>query len=144
MRAVLRRLPAPARAQAIVDGLRQGTQPLVIGKRLDRRCASNALKLINAIAKDVDAYDTYVDEVAVDRAYGGDRAVWVALTHYERRACVDRLLSRALGGLSHKGWPNLVAAEAGCELGWLGLWAVAVGEDPRRFMQLLVTRRAAL
>jgi len=144
VRAVLRRLPSPARSQTIVDGLRKGTPPLTIGKALDRRCASNALKLINAIAKDVDAYDTYVDEVAVDRAYGGDRAVWVALTHYERQACVDRLLGRALAGLSHKGWPNLVAAEPGCELGWLGLWAQSVGEDPRRFMQLLVTRRAAL
>jgi len=143
MRAVLRRLPSPARSQTIVDGLRQGTPPLTIGKTLDRRCASNALKLINAIAEDVDAYDTFIDEVAVDRAYGGDKAVWVALTHYERRACVDRLLSRALAGLSHKGWPNLGAAGFGPELGWLGLWAEAVGENPRRYTQLLVTRRAS-
>ena len=141
MRAVLRRLPSPARSQTIVDGLRKGTPPLVIGKTLDRRCASNALKLISAIAKDVDAFDTYIDDVAVDRAYGGDKAVWVALTHYERRACVDRLLGRALAGLSHKGWPNLVASESSCELGWLSLWALSVGEQPRRFIQLLVSAR---
>jgi len=139
--AVLRRLPKPERAQTIVDGLRKGTPPLTIGKALDKQCASNALKLINAIAKDVDAYDTFIDEVAVDRAYGGDRAVWVALTHYERQACVDRLLGRALAGLTHYGWPNLVAAEQGCELGWLGLWAEQVGEDPKRFTRLLISRR---
>lgn len=142
MSAVLRRLPSPARSQIIVDGLRQGTPPLVIGKRLDKRCASNALHLIATIAKDVDAFDTFIDTVAVDRAYGGDRAVWVALTHYERQACVDRLLGRAQAGLTHFGWPNLVAAEQGPELGWLGLWAEQVGENPKRFTRLLVSRRA--
>ena len=142
MRAVLKsRLPNPERAQLIVDALRKGTPPLVIGKQLDRRNPYNPLPTIGRIAKEVDAYDTFIDEVAVDRAYGGDRAGWVALTHYERRACVDRLIGRALAGMSHKGWPNLVAAESSCELGWLSLWAVAVGEKPRRFIKILTDRR---
>jgi len=140
--AVLRRLPSPARSQIIVDGLRQGTPPLVIGKRLDKRCASNALHLIATIAKDVDAFDTFMTRLPWTGLTAATAAVWVALTHYERQACVDRLLGRAQAGLTHFGWPNLVAAEQGPELGWLGLWAEQVGENPKRFTRLLVSRRA--
>jgi len=136
-------LPTPARAQLIVDALRKGTPPLAIGKRLDKRNPYNPLPIINRIAADIDRYDTDIDEVAVQRAYEGDQACWLTLTHYERRACLDRLMERGLAGKGHVRWPELPAVEVGrVELGWLDYWCEAVGEDQQRFRKMLNARRA--
>jgi hypothetical protein len=137
-------LPAPERAQHIVDALRKGIPPLVIGKQLDPKRPYNPLPIIKRIAADVNNYDTDVDEVAVQRAYEGDKGAWVGLTHYERRACLNRLLDRGLAGPGHVRWPELPAVEAGkTELGWLDYWCEAVGEDQFRFRKMLNRRRNA-
>lgn len=137
-------LPTPKRAQHIVDALRKGTLPLVIGRQLDRRNPYNPLPIINRIAADINRYDTDIDEVAVQRAYEGDQAAWLTLTHYERRACLDRLMERGLAGKGHVRWPDLEAVEVGwVELGWLDYWCEAVGEDQNRFRKMLNRRRNA-
>jgi len=137
-------LPTPQRAQIIVDALRKGTLPLTIGRRLDPRNPWNLLPIINRIAADINRYDTDVDEVAVQRAYEGDQGAWVGLTHYERRACIDRLMERGLAGKGHVRWPDLEAVEAGrYELGWLDYWCECVGEDQHKFRQMLNRRRDA-
>ena len=145
MRTIIdRKLPAPKRAQFIVDSARKGhtarriTVDIAGHNRVDVRAT------VDRVLADVDSYDTFVDDVAVDRAYQGDRAVWVALTRLERRAVVDRVTGRALAGKDHMNWPGLRAADAGCELGWVGLWAEAVGEHPRRMVALVASRRGAL
>jgi len=139
----VRALPSPERAQLIVDALRKGTPTLVIGRRLDHRNPYNPLPIINRIAADVDRFDTDIDEVAVQRAYEGDQAAWLTLTHYERRACLDRLMERGLAGKGHVRWPDLEAVEATrYELGWLDYWCEAVGENQDRFRQMLSRRRA--
>lgn len=145
MRAVLKqKLPSPERAQFIVDQLRAGVDPRDISRAINRKNTVEVRHTIAAIGQDVDAYDTFIDDVAVERAYKGDRPVWLALTHYERRACLDLLMGRALAGRDHIRWPGLPAVEPGCEPGWLGLWAVEVGEPPRRWVRILVARRSAL
>ena len=137
-------LPNPARAQHIVDALRKGTPPLAIAKQLDRKRPYNLLPLVNRIKEDVDRYDTDIDEVAVQRAYEGDQAAWLTLTHYEQRACLDRLMERGLAGKGHVRWPELPAVMPGwVELGWLDYWCEAVGEDQARFRKMLTRRRAA-
>ena len=89
-------------------------------------------------------YDTDIDEVAVQRAYEGDQGAWLTLTHYERRACLDKLMERGLAGKGHVRWPELPAVEVGwVELGWLDYWCEAVGEDQYKFRRMLNRRRNA-
>jgi len=139
-------LPAPERAQIIVDGLRKGHTVRTISRSIDKENRVDIRRTIQRIAADVDRYDTDVDEVAVQRAYEGDQAAWLALTHYERRACIDRLMERALAGKGHVRWPLLPAVEAGRvpdgERGWLEYWCEAVGEDQHGFRKMLGRRRA--
>ena len=137
-------LPQPARAQHIVDGLRKGDSPRTISRSIDKKNRVDVRRVIDRIAADVNRYDTDVDEVAVQRAYEGDQGAWLTLTHYERRACLDRLMERGLAGKGHVRWPELPAVEKGwVELGWLDYWCEAVGEDQNRFRKILNGRRAA-
>jgi hypothetical protein len=46
------------------------------------------------VAADPHGYDTDVDDIAVDRALRGDRAVWEGLTHYERRMVLLKVAAR--------------------------------------------------
>jgi hypothetical protein len=136
-------LPQPARAQHIVDGLRKGHSTRTISRSIDKKNRVDVRRVIERIAADVNRYDTDVDEVAVRRAYEGDQAAWLALTHYERRACLDRLMERGLAGKGHVRWPELPAVEFGrSELGWLDYWCESVGEDQQRFRKMLNGRRA--
>ena len=141
-------LPSPHRAQVIVDGLRKGHDTATISKRIDKRNRVDIRRTIQRIAKDVNRYDTDIDEVAVQRAYEGDQGAWLALTHYERRACIDRLMERGLAGKGHVRWPELPAVEAGRvpdgERGWLDLWCECVGEDHAKFGKMLNRRRSRL
>ena len=135
------KLPSPERAQFIVDSARKGHTARTITVAIAGHDRGDVRLGVERVMADVDSYDTHIDEVAVDRAYKGDRPVWLALTRWERRAVLDRVMGRALAGKGHIRWPGLGAADAGCELGWVGLWAEAVGEDPRRMVILLSARR---
>ena len=139
-------LPSPARAQIIVDALRKGHNTRTIAKSIDRNDRPDLRRTIQRIALDVNRYDTDIDEVAVQRAYEGDQAAWLTLTHYERRACLDRLMERGLAGKGHVRWPGLPAVEAGRvpdgERGWLDLWCECVGEDHAKFGKMLGRRRS--
>jgi hypothetical protein len=78
-----------------------------------------------------------IDEVAIERAYDGDREVWLTLTHYERRIVLDRLLELLESGQPHRKWPD---AEQG-----IGLtqWANSVGESHERVSCLRRRRNRA-
>jgi hypothetical protein len=137
-------LPSPARAQHIVDALRKGYSTRTISRSIDKKNRIDVRRVIERIAADVNRYDTDIDEVAVQRAYEGDQAAWAALTHYERRACLDQLMERGLKGKGHVRWPELEAVVLSrTELGWLDYWCEAVGEDQQRFRKMLNGRRAA-
>jgi len=135
-------LPSPHRAQIIVDGVRKGHDVQTISKRIDKRNRVDIRRTIERVALDVNRYDTDIDEVAVQRAYEGDQAAWLTLTHYERRACLDRLMERGLAGKGHVRWPGLPPVEWGwVERGWLDYWCEAVGEDYAKFRKTLSRRR---
>ena len=136
-------LPEPKRAQRIVDLARKG----MTGKQIrnivcDKTNHQYVGKLVDKILADVDSYDTLVDDVAVQRAYMGDPVAWRACTRYERAACVDRLMDRALLGKDHMRWSGLEPTEWGGANGWVAEWALSVGESPLRIGQILVARRA--
>ena len=135
-------LPAPERAQRIVDLARQGHDAATITTKVitNRKHAFYVRKTVDRVMADVDAYDTHIDDVAVTRAYQGDKAVWDALTHYETVACIDLLMGRALVGKTHVTFPHVPAVDIGPEFGWLGLWAQLVGEDPRLMGRMLLMR----
>jgi len=137
-------LPQPARAQHIVDGLRKGDSTRTISRSIDKKNRVDVRRVIERIAADVNRYDTDIDEVAVQRAYEGDQAAWLALTHYERRACLDRLMERGLAGKGHVRWPELDAVVLSrTELGWLDYWCESTGEDQNSFRDMLTRRRNA-
>jgi len=137
-------LPSPHRAQHIVDALRKGDSTRTISRSIDKKNRVDVRRVIERIKADVNRYDTDIDEVAVQRAYEGDQACWLTLTHYERRACLDKLMERGLAGKGHVRWPELPAVEfSRSELGWLDYWCEAVGEDQDRFRAMLCRRRNA-
>lgn len=138
-----RRLPAPERAQFIVDAARKGHKARQITIDLVGSNRRDARWTVDRILADVDAFDTHIDDVAVTRAYQGDKPVWGALTRYERKACLDLVMDRALAGRTHMCWPGVPALANGAEPGWVGLWAVAVGERPQRLVDILQARRVA-
>ena len=137
----LLRLPEPAKAQTIVDCARSGMTSQQITVAIRGHNDPHEQHMVERVLQDVDRFDTDVDDVAVARAYGGDRPVWDALTHYERRACIDLVMDRALARKTHKCWPGLPPTELGRGLGWLGLWACEVGEQPERMARILHKRR---
>ena len=135
-------LPEPRRAQNIVNLTRQGlTHKQITNKVCDKTNHLYISGLVARIMSDVDSYDTDVDDVAVDRAYQGDPEAWRACTRYERAACVNLVMGRALAGKDHRRWPGLRPTEHGGENGWLAEWALSVGEKPTRIGHMLVTRR---
>jgi hypothetical protein len=127
-------LPSVVRSQQVVDAVRAGQDIREIARDLVGSYDAVTREFVTRVAADVDNYDTYLDEVAVQRAYEGDGDAWVALTHFERKECVYRLISRAALDKTHLRWPGLPASV------WLGEWASAVGESPRRFQSLLTHR----
>jgi hypothetical protein len=135
-------LPSVAHSQQVVDGWRAGQSVLDITRALVGTNEANVRHQVEHIVADVDNYDTYLDEVAIQRAYCGDRDAWVALTHYERRECVYRIISRASLNKTHVRWPGLPVHKDKSNVdGWLEEWAKAVGETPHRFQSLLTHRR---
>jgi hypothetical protein len=140
----LPKLPSVERAQFVVDAWRDGQTVLEITKGLSGWNNTVIREFVERVVADVDNHDTYLDDVAVQRAYEGDKDAWAALTHYERRECVYRIISRASLNKTHLRWPLLpvlTTAGPGGVLGWLAEWAMAIGEDPHRFQQLLERRR---
>jgi hypothetical protein len=82
-------------------------------------------------------FSPHIDEVAVERAYDGDREVWLTLTHYERQIVLDRLLALLQGGVPHRKWPDI---EQGVGL---TQWADSVGENHERVSALQRRRNRA-
>ena len=71
-------------------------------------------------------YNPDIDEVAVERAYDGDREVWINLTHYERVIVMDRLRAVWNGTRPHRKWPDVEVGNGIIE------WAASVGETEQR------------
>ena len=135
-------LPSVTRAQAVVDRWRNGWSVVEITKALVGTNQANVRASVTHMVADIDNYDTYLDEVAIQRAYCGDKDAWVALTHYERKECVYRIISRASLNKTHVRWPGLpVHKDKSNVPGWLDEWANAIGERPHRFQSLLTHRR---
>jgi hypothetical protein len=133
-------LPSVVRSQQVVDEYRAGKSIREIAVRLVGSEDLITREFVTRVVGDIDNYDTHLDEVAVQRAYEGDRDAWVALTHWERKECVHRIISRAALDKTHVRWPALPVHRDYDVSGWLWEWATAVGESPRRFQRLLVHR----
>lgn len=107
----VRALPSPERVAEVKDLLALGfTDHDIVAKVFGPKDpGGHCLHAVRGINADPDLYDTDVDEIAVDRALQGDRAVWEALTHYERREVMlavhaRRELERAENVVDRSGW----------------------------------------
>jgi hypothetical protein len=111
--------------------------------------------IVNKIIANADMYDTYIDEVAVERAWMGDRAVWEAMTNYERQALVSKIEEAYYAGKPHPHYPGSrpvgwgsnknvgwgFGVEKEHSEGWLSLLATELGEHPKRFLRVIDRRR---
>ena len=146
MRTVIdHKLPNRARCQFIVDSARKGHNVRTITIAIAGHDRTDVRATVRRVLTDVDSFDTYVDAVAVQRAYGGDRPVWEALTRLERKLVLDRVMVRALAGGYHPRWFGVPATQDSVGLegrpGWVSLWAESVGEAPYRMARILNARR---
>ena len=149
----VRALPSPDKVAEVKDLAKLGFDPADITVKVfgtsPNHAGGHQLVAVKAIIADAHGYDTDVDEVAVDRALQGDRAVWLSLTHYERREVMIRIHTRLeqeraenredLAGFPgdrwsrKKGWPYIAPHERTPE--WAELLAESFGWTARRLGQ---------
>lgn len=142
-------LPRPERASIILTGHRRGDSITDIARALSPTGRSNGgvFPVIRNVLADPEMYDPHVDEVAVERAFHGDRDTWDAMTHYERAALVDLVIEKAESGATNSGWPGHPAMYPGAEIdherGWVYLLAERLGMSPHRFRKTKNKRASA-
>jgi hypothetical protein len=90
---------------------------------------------IREVVEDPRPWDPRLDEIAIERAYDGDAEVWLGLTYYERRECLDRLVFTYDNKTNHRMWPHLPVVEG------FGQWCRKVGEPQDRVPNISLKRR---
>jgi hypothetical protein len=108
----------------IYDDQRQYMKTLWNGHN-SRPSRDHAKQRVNTLLLNKWRYCPDLDEIAIERAFDGDREVWIALTHYERQEVIDRLYELWHACKRHRKWPD-------DECSGIGPWARSVGESPRR------------
>jgi len=146
-------IPKPERAQTIVDLHRKGYSSIEIRRKLCPNRPNRDMKVVTNVLKTPDLYDTYIDQVAVDRAWMGDRKVWESMTHYERKAMMDRVFMFYDNDWLHPRFPGVRAVNWGVKRGfgfggkrdesqgWIVLLAEELGEHPQRFLRVVNKRK---
>lgn len=138
-------LPKPESVDRIVGWYRQGLS-VAEAKYQYRKCqggyrGGDAL-VVERVYREPDRYDTYIDPVAIARAFNGDRTVWDAMTYYEQNHLITLVAKRAVAGKTHPRWPGnppylekaKESAARGCALqGWLVLLAGELGIQSSSF-----------
>ena len=89
---VLAVLPSPEQVKAVRKAAARGIRPAIIGERVFG--TRTQAHLVHKILANPTAFSRDVDDVAVDRAFGGDPDVWANLTHLEKRIVLARVLER--------------------------------------------------
>lgn len=102
-------------------------------KRHRRR--DNARRWITLAVENPRAWDPDLDEIAIERAYDGDKEVWLGLSHYERQECLDRLIYAYDNHPFHRAWPNLTMIDG------MSSWSRSVGEPQDRVPTMANKRR---
>lgn len=141
------RLPAPwiprDRVQLIFDCARAGMEMEDIAREVRRYMygekVPNGLapykRQVERVLNDPVGWNPDVDEIAVDRAYDGDREVWLGLTYYERKQCIDMLVETYASKPFHRHWADRPAADG------IVAWAESVGEPPGRIKDINTRRK---
>lgn len=102
----------------------------------DRANARARAKLwLRNFRDDPRAWDPYMDEMAIERAYMGDPEVWLTLTHLERQECLERIIGLQDRFMPHPKWPGKDARQG--VVAWLDL----MGEPHDRVANILNKRR---
>lgn len=155
----LGRLPEREKVERIFQMHREGKTVEEIGKAIairDRYVKPNRELAERVIREGVARWDWVDDEVAIARAYGGDREVWKNLTHYERNAVMHLMAENSeenphplAVGLRRSANTNTAIADLYVDAETSGStsvngyveWALAVGEEPLRIIRNLNKRR---
>lgn len=136
--AAVKALPSREKAEEIHQLLKQegvtdrDIVDLVFGER-----RPEYMTVVRQIIATPDRFHPDVDEVAVARALGGDRAVWEALTHYERREVMLEVRARREAEWAeneddraafqqHRGQANYVCPKSKCEP-WMETFSAMTG-----------------
>jgi hypothetical protein len=147
-------LPAPEVTRKLLALHRKGLGSWEIRKIAFPSHPERYKVVLDSILTDPDKYDTDIDQVALDRAWAGDRRVWEGMTYYERQAFVDRLEKARDDDELNPRFPGRTAIQKdlscgygfgvkrGMEKGWIALLAEELGEPSERFLNILNKRRA--
>lgn len=150
MTATVKVLPTFDKVEQVLELHGYGWAEGDIAEKVFGRTVDGAgIKTVRQIIADPHLFDSDIDEVAVARALQGDRPVWDALTHYERRAVmlkiverreneihenyVDRSAFKGAQWTKQKGWQYKAPHEVTPE--WIRILADMIGWQPRRVVQ---------
>lgn len=149
------KLPDRERTQKIVDLARKGYTSLEIRKIVYPGGRHNRYHTgVSKIMANPEMYDTYIDEVAIERAWMGDREVWENMTYWERLVLVTKIEEAYYAGRPHPRYPGSrpvgwgasqggfgFGVEVEYRDGWMSLLAAELGEHPKRFLRIVDRRR---
>jgi hypothetical protein len=145
-------LPEVGSTQRVVELHRKGLGSWAIRKVVWPQHPERKRVVVESILSDPEKYDTHIDEVAVERAFRGDRKVWANMTHYERRALIDKVEEHYNADRGNPRWPEAhtqgqgavgygLGAPIGEQKSWVLLLCEELGEPPYRFLDILSARR---
>ena len=144
-------LPEIETTQKVVELHRQGLGTWAIRKVVWPKHPERKRVVVASILSDPEKYDTHIDEVAVERAFHGDRKVWQNMTYYERRALIDKVDEQYNADRPNPRWPGAHAQGQGAvgyglglpigEKSWVVLLCEELGEPAFRFSDILSARR---
>ena len=140
-------LPSPERAEGIIRSYREGLTLAEAKQAYRNREGKDSPQggeglVVERIYKDPLRFDTYIDRIAVGRAFMGDRKAWNAMTHYEQHETISIAAEYIVASKSHPRWadnpPYLETAKQslarGCaQQGWIVLLAEALNIDSNIF-----------
>ena len=143
-------LPRPERADIILRGYRRGDSIPDIARALSKtnQYSGGALPVIRNVLSNPKMFDPHIDEVAIERAFHGDRVAWNAMTYYERAALTDLVIERTNQGATNSAWPGHSAMREGTgserDQGWTYLLAQRLGMPSNRFHEIKQKRASAI